>query len=122
MKAIARSGVFLLLASLLMSACSTTPKVDWDARVGNFTYDQVVLELGPPDRESKLSDGARVGEWLVERLRSPDYVWGGGYGWRRGWYGSGAGGYIQSGQTYESFLRLTFAADGKLQAWKKVTR
>jgi hypothetical protein len=120
MKRISWSGVFLSLLVLLLAGCSTN-KVDWNARVGNYTHDQAVLELGPPDRESTLSDGGRVAEWLVSRLRSPDYYWGGG-GWRGGWWGGGWGGYVQSGQTYETFIRLTFSPDGKLQAWKKISR
>lgn len=120
MKRIAWSGIFLSLLVLLLAGCSTN-KVDWNARVGNYTHDQAVLELGPPDRESTLSDGGRVAEWLVSRLRSPDYYWG-GPGWGGGWWGGGWGGYVQSGQTYETFIRLTFSRDGKLQAWKKISR
>jgi hypothetical protein len=123
MKRIVWSGVFLSLLVLWFTGCST-PKVDWETRVGSYTHDEAVLELGPPERESKLTDGTVVSEWLVSRLRSPDYYWGApgwaGGGWWGGW--GGWGGYVQSGQTYETYLRLTFAPDGKLRAWKKMTR
>src|SRR2546421_12998193 len=41
-----------LLTGWLMAGCASTPKVDWNSRVGIFTYDQVVAEMGPPDKSS----------------------------------------------------------------------
>lgn len=55
-----------LVASVafLLAGCSTTKKVDWDSRVGRFTYDQAIAELGPPDKQSRLGD-ADIGEVII---------------------------------------------------------
>src|SRR5437868_4861802 len=65
----------LLIA--LFAGCAT-PKFDWNPRVGIYTYDQAVLDMGPPDRKEKLTDGTVVAEWLVHRGYSygtPAYVY-----------------------------------------------
>src|ERR1043166_8539424 len=59
---------FVLLIFLVWSAgCATTPKIDWNSRIGSYTYDQAVLEFGPPDRAATLTDGTRVVEWITAR-------------------------------------------------------
>ena len=52
--------LFLALTNCLTTGCKTAPKIDWNSRVGNYTYDQAVAELGPPDKSAKLSDGKTV--------------------------------------------------------------
>ena len=44
--------------------------MNWNSRVGNFTYDQAVIELGPPDKQAKLSDNTVVAEWIKRRSGS----------------------------------------------------
>jgi len=51
---------------VLLAGCATS-KIDWAGRVGNYTYDQAITELGPPDREAKLSDGTIVADWITRR-------------------------------------------------------
>jgi hypothetical protein len=107
----------LLLSGWLMVGCASTPKVDWNSRVGSFTYDQVVAEMGPPDKSSKLSDGSTVAEWFVKKNSNVSF--GVGTGFHSGGSGFGVGqsiGTSPSGQ----FLRLTFSADGKLAKWERV--
>ena len=58
--------VLIVFAALLLAGC-VTPQIDWAARVGNYTYDQAVMEFGPPDKLAKLSDGSTVVEWLLQR-------------------------------------------------------
>ena len=105
-----------LLAAFVVAGCATTRKVDWAARVGHYTYDQTVLELGPPDKVAKLNDGTIVAEWVTQSAQTigptGPYVVGPGY------YGVMAPGYAP---TYFPawYLRLTFGADGQLAAWKK---
>lgn len=113
----------LMLAGLL-SGCATTPKIDWAARVGNYTYDQAVGEFGPPDKESILSDGTRVSEWLTRRGYRQIYPVGGYYSYPGGpgyygWYYPPT--YIDTSSP-DYFLRLTFNADGQLRAWKQFSR
>jgi hypothetical protein len=107
----------MMLATLALAGC-VTQNIDWPARVGNFTYDQAVLELGPPDKSSKLTDGTVVADWLTHRaetLVAPEP------------YFAPPGGYFgpltpMRTETYvpAQYLRLTFGADGKLKTWKEV--
>ena len=30
-------------------SCASSKKIDWNSRVGNYTYDQAVSDMGPPD-------------------------------------------------------------------------
>ena len=52
--------------ALGLTGCATQ-RVDWAARVGHYTYEQAVVDLGPPEKHAKLADGALVAEWLVNR-------------------------------------------------------
>lgn len=56
-----------LLLVALFAGCATTPKIDWKTRVGTYSYDEAISELGVPDRSATLSDGTVVGEWLRRR-------------------------------------------------------
>jgi hypothetical protein len=106
----------MLIAGLIVSGCASKPKVDWDARVGNYTYDQAVVELGPPDRESTLTDGRKVVEWVVGRSGGGGLSIGlGGYS---GPVGVGVSKSVGPGP-HDKILRLTFASDGKLQSWAR---
>ena len=101
-----------MFAALLLAGC-VTPKIDWAARVGNYTYDQAVMEFGPPDKSAKLSDGSTVAEWLT----------------RRGQVVVAPGTYFgpltpMYSETYvpARFLRLAFDANGRLKTWKAFAR
>ena len=99
--------------------CSSRPKVDWNARVGNYTFDQAVIDMGPPERSSQLSDGTTVAEWYTGS--SPRMSFGFGVGS----YGSGGGMSVGQGVStggHGRFLRLTFDAGNVLAAWGKVDR
>jgi hypothetical protein len=101
-----------LCLTLWLSGCATH-RVDWTGRVGHYTYDQAVLEVGPPDKQAKLADGTIVAEWLVNR--SSTYAYG-----TPGPYGPYSSGYISTYTTPSRFLRLTFGPNGQLTAWKKI--
>jgi hypothetical protein len=106
----------LTLAALILAGC-VTQKINWPARVGNYTYDQAVLELGPPDKTAKLTDGTVVADWLTRRAQTviaPEP------------YFLPAGCYFgpltpMRTETYFPpwYMRLTFGPDGKLKAWKE---
>jgi hypothetical protein len=109
----------VIISVFLLAGC-VTPRIDWAARVGNYTYDQAVMELGPPDKSAKLSDGTTVAEWLTQRgqvivVPEPYFVSPGYY------FGPVAPMYSQ---TYvpARFLRLVFDANGKLKTWKEFAR
>ena len=87
--------------------------MDWQSRVGNYTFDQAVMELGPPDKEAQITDGTRVAEWLTYRGRT------GGT-----WITHGRYGWVQSldSPSPDYYLRLNFDPNGKLQSWKKYVK
>ena len=101
-----------LCLAVWLAGCATQ-RVDWAARIGHYTYDQAVAEMGPPESEAKLSDGSVVAEWLINRgttyvqatpsLYTPYY-----------------GGTTTVQTAPSRFVRLTFGANGQLAAWKKV--
>jgi hypothetical protein len=113
----------LLALVSLLSACSTT-KIDWNSRVGTYTYDQALVDLGPPDKLAKLSDGGTVAEWLICRGYSGGtagmYYGHGYYPYYHGYYSVAP--YYYSAPSPDTFLRLTFGPDDKLQVWKKFSR
>lgn len=59
--------VFLIALAALLLGCATTQRVDWNSRIGSYTYDDAILEMGVPDRSATLTDGTLVAEWLVRR-------------------------------------------------------
>ena len=115
---------FLLLALWIGSmgfvgaGCKSTPKVDWNSRVGTYTYDQAVQELGPPDKTATLSDGKKVADW-IQGSQGSGLSFGIGTGYSSGGTGVGVG--ARSGGTGYSdrVLRLTFDVENKLVAWSK---
>lgn len=112
----------LFLVPLLFSGCTTTPKADWNTRIGNYTYDQAVLEMGPPDKVAPLTDGSKVADWLVSRGISEGFAPAfGPYPAYPYFYGPPST-YYSSMPSPDTFLRLTFGPDGKLFSWKKVYR
>jgi hypothetical protein len=109
------SAVVVLVASFI--GCTTT-RIDWQTRVGSYTYDQAVLELGPPDKLATLTDGTKVGEWLMYRGQSR-----GGYATYGGpVYGGPFLYHYAEPPLPDQYLRLTFGNDGILQAWRRVAK
>jgi hypothetical protein len=103
-----------IAAALLLAGCATH-QVNWDARIGTYTFDQAVVELGPPDKQAELSDGRKVAEWISRYSGGGAVMVGGSF------YSSpGSVSLIQSGPSYyESKLRLTFTTNNVLAAWAK---
>ncbi len=103
----------LVASALLLLGCASS-KINWEGRVGTYTCDQAVIELGPPDRSAKLSDGKTVSEWLLYRGRA-----GSSYH-----YAPSPGGFWSYSDPGfpDRFIRLTFSADGRLESWKKVLK
>lgn len=104
---------------LLVAGCATSGKTDWPGRVGNFTYDNAVKELGPPDKTEALADGVRVADWFVTRR--------GGMTVSLGLASFGSNTAVGTGTTLGTVggrptLRLTFGADGKLQSAQELGR
>src|SRR5882757_8714635 len=106
-----------LFAGLVLTGCATGPKTDWAARVGHYTYDQAVLELGPPDKVAKLDNGIIVADWITQSAQTVGPT--GPYLIRPGYYGVAPAGY---GPTYFPawYLRLTFNVSRRYHAGKYV--
>ena len=112
----------LVLAALvvaLLIGCKSTPPVDWNSRVGSYTYDQAVTDLGPPDKQARLTDGQTVAEWITRRSN-------GGLSVGTGFFSAGGGGAVGVGVGqsigpgyYEKTLKLTFGTNNVLTAWSK---
>jgi len=111
----ALSLAMLFLVAAFIAGCKTTPQVDWNSRVGSYTHDQAVAELGSPDRQNPLSDGKIVDQWITLHGKT-EIVSNGGYAGPTG----GMGPSQPVVQTYKDHvLELTFGADGKLVSWAK---
>jgi hypothetical protein len=118
-------GMGVMLSFVFLGSGCVSTRIDWESRVGMYTYDQAVLELGPPDRSETLSDGTRVAEWLTRRGTAGGYadVYYGAprpYPYRRGYYYPPL--YYYDPPTPAYFIRLVFGVDGRLQDWKRVVR
>ncbi|MBC8096326.1 MAG: hypothetical protein H7Y43_10975 [Akkermansiaceae bacterium] len=105
----------VLISGFTVVGCKSTPKVDWAGRVGIFTYDQAVTELGPPDKTATLSDGRKVADW-VQRSRGGGLSLGLGTGFSSGGAGVGVGQSVGTGRR-DRVLRLTFDTENRLTAW-----
>jgi hypothetical protein len=92
------------LIAFFLAGCATT-KIDWNSRIGSYTYDEAVGELGVPDRQATLTDGSIVGEWLTRR--------GGAYGHMHYFPGSRFHTYDVS-EMPDRYLRLVFGPDKRL--------
>ena len=111
-----RNWIWLALAALLVAGCATQ-RINWNARIGTYTFDQAVIDFGPPDKQAKLSDGRVVAEWISHYSSGGAVVFGAGlYNYR------GGGGFVQTTgpEYYESKLRLTFTTNDVLSAWSKL--
>jgi hypothetical protein len=104
---------------MLNPGCASTPKPDWNQRVGNYTFDDAVRELGPPVSSARLQDGSTVGEWFLKYGSQMSF------GFGTGSYGGGSAVGVGTSVTTPPkghYLRLTFGPDGKLQNWEKFQR
>src|SRR5512137_1357360 len=110
------NALIALLVLAALTGCASH-KIDWNARVGNYTFDQAVTELGPPSKQAKLTDGTLVAEWQTQRGYTQTYYTPAGY---RGRYYGGYGAAPVTTWTPDAFLRLTFDPAGKLVTWKKI--
>jgi hypothetical protein len=105
-----------VLAGALLTGCATE-RIDWPARIGNYSFDQAILEFGPPERTATLQDGSVVAEWLTARGSTWVHSGWGGWGYPSWyWYGPSPM-YVSTSP--DRYLRLTFDPNGKLVTWKR---
>jgi hypothetical protein len=102
----------------VVAGCKSSPKIDWNSRIGNYSYDQAVTELGPPDRKETLSDGRTVADW-IERSHGGGFSFGVGTGFSTGNAAVGVGQTVGTGPR-DHVLRLTFGPNTKLVSWERL--
>ncbi len=112
------SGLLAVLV-LVTAGCASTPKPDWNQRVGSYTYDEAVRELGPPVGSTRLQDGSIVAEWFLKYGSQMSFGFGTGVGGPMGGVGVG---HSVTTPPKGHYLRLIFGPDGKLQHWEKFER
>ncbi len=106
--------VVLFIAIAFFTGCATTPPVDWNSRVGNYTYDQAVHELGLPNRQARLSNGAAVFKWFLQPTG------GTGIGMSNNGMNNGFGAAQNISPGFSNhYLQLTFDTNGVLTAWSR---
>jgi len=106
----------LALTAAFIVGCQTTKPIDWNSRVGTYTFDQAVTELGPPDKETTLSDGKLVAQWVTHRYGGSSFSVGTGF--YTGPVGVGVG--QTTGSAYpDKILTLTFGTNQVLAAYSK---
>ena len=102
----------LFFGFVFVNGCATAPPVDWNSRVGHYTYAQAVNELGPPNRQSRLSNGATVLKWF-RQPGGPAAMPNNGMN-----NGFGVGQSINVGLN-DQYLQLTFDTNNVLTDWSK---
>ena len=114
------AGVLMVAIAIVLVGC-VGPKIDWNARIGSYTFDEAVREMGPPERQATLSDGSKVVDWVTERAYQS-----GGIGFGSRFYSSGRYGYYDpfvmtqlEHRFPDRVVRLTFSPDGKLKEAKR---
>ena len=105
-----------ILATALVTGCQTTKPIDWNSRVGTYTFTQAVTDFGPPDKETTLSDGKLVAQWITHRYGGSSFSVGTGF--YTGPAGVGVG--HTTGSAYpDRILTLTFGTNQVLAAYSK---
>ena len=115
------AGIVGVLIAATLVGCAG-PKIDWSTRVGSYTFDDAVREMGPPERQATLSDGSKVVDWVTERgSRTGSLGVGSRFSFpgRYGYYDPFMTAHLEP-RSPDRIVRLTFAADGKLQEAKRV--
>jgi len=105
--------VSILAVLFLITGCMSRQGGNWDASIGKASYDDIVKKLGPPEKETTLSDGTRVGDWFHRRGSTVTT------------FQSYPNSLMTTGHMHEfpdSLLRFTFDKDGVLRAWRRVYR
>lgn len=106
-----------LAACMFLAGCASY-QVNWNARVGTYTMDQAIVDLGPPDKQAKLTDGRMVCEWVSHHYTGGSMVAGSGFcGYP--FYGYPGYYYYYGPSYYEAKLRLTFGTNNVLASWSK---
>jgi len=115
-----RCALVLSLAGCATGRRSIVENADWDGRVGSYTYDEAVAELGKPDVVVESNEGTTA-EWILKRSPNISFGFGvgsGSYG-RHSGVGMGVGSSV-SPPPHGEYLRLIFGTNSTLTQWNKI--
>jgi hypothetical protein len=119
---------FPLLLAAVLAGCAQSSKqarvdaktVNWSERIGRYTWDQAMADLGKPAVIGESAAG-RSAEWVLRRSPRVSFgfgVGGGSYG-SSGGVGVGVGTSVSPPPSGE-YLRLEFGPDGQLSKWSRI--
>jgi len=117
--------LLLIVLALLAASCASGTKatvkdIDWGSRIGTYTYEEALAELGEPNVMGESSEG-KIAEWVLRQSPMVSFGFGfgsGGYGHHTS-TGVGVGTSVSPPPSGE-YLHLRFDKDGKLAEWTKV--
>ena len=116
------AGLFCAaLLGLIGAGCQALQQVDWDGRIGQFSYEKAVAELGRPVEETELSGGMRRAEWITNSGISMGRALAGA-GYQRRSMSVVPLEPTEIHRLRDRFLRLTFDKAGRLVAWENGTK
>lgn len=115
----------LIVLVILAGSCASGPKtdikkIDWGSRIGSYTYEEAVAELGEPNVISESIEG-KTAEWVLRQSPGVSFGFGlgsAGYGHHTS-TGVGVGTSVSPPPSGE-YLHLRFDKDGKLAEWSRV--
>ena len=103
-----------LMAATLLLGCATSSPARWDHRIGTYSWEDAVAELGPPDRVTEETGGVKVAEWIQSRTEGMLAPSSPSVPLREQTLGtSNTSGTVAPAK----ILRLSFTPDGKLLDW-----
>src|SRR3954466_8656350 len=119
-----RKSLTAALLALFLGACATHPKVDprvdWNSRIGSYSYEEAVNEIGKPDSVADSSEG-RIADWILHRSPNISFGFGVGTGVGGPHVGTGVGvGPSVSPPPHGEYLRLVFDPQNRLKAWSHI--
>ena len=118
-------GLLIIVLTLLTASCAsgtkaTVKNIDWGSRIGTYTYEEALAELGEPDVIGQSSEGM-IAEWVLERSPAVSFGFGFGSGSHGHHTSTGVGvGTSVSPPPSGEYLHLRFNKEGKLAEWTKV--
>ncbi len=95
---------------------ATSQQAAWSNRVGSLTYEQAVIELGPPNKTNSVTDGGLIAQWVTGRTT------GNAFNAADDASGPFVGYHPTLSRLPSHVLALEFGPDHKLVQWAKVTR
>ncbi len=117
--------LLIIVIILLAGACASSPKInvsdaEWKGRIGTYTYEQALAELGPPNVFGESGEG-KTAEWVIRQSPATSFSFGLGGASFGGKTATGVGaGTTVSPPPSGEYLRLRFDKSGKLAEWTKV--